>query len=165
MAKPIEDRGHKAEATKPLQIKRYEAGKLPDPGQCIDCIIVVNDRLDGQPRARLAMSNGAAWDHLAWMDDAKVGVHSARPAAVDLMPMIREAVDAALPDRTQAPPRLVIESTAQQVTHNTDDNSKLIADAMLEMSDHVTRMQRENADLMARVEFLEKYAVAKVNIS
>lgn len=38
MAKAIEDRGHLAEATKPLRLKHYQTGKLPDPGQCVDHI-------------------------------------------------------------------------------------------------------------------------------
>ncbi len=163
MVKPIEDKGHLIEATRPLKIKRYELGRLPDPGQCVDCLIIINDRSDGTPRGRLAMSNGASWDHLAWLDELKPGTAVAvRPADIDLQPMIQEAVRQALPAVVHQPPLAlkVIQGPAQ----DTSEAYKAMAQAVLEMSEHVNRLQFESAELRAEVEFLKRHAVAKVDV-
>lgn len=58
----------------------------------------------------------------------------------------------------QPPPRVI---QAPQV--NSADIPAL-AQGMLELPEHVTRILNENADLMARVEFLEKHAIARAKI-
>lgn len=161
MAKPIEDKGHLIEATRPLKIKRYELGRLPDPGQCVDCLIIINDRSDGTPRGRLAMSNGASWDHLAWLDEIKPSAAVAvRPADIDLQPMIQEAVRQALPAVVHQPPMKLIQASPNEPS----EAYKAMAQAVLEMSEHVNRLQFESAELRAEVEFLKKHAVAKVDV-
>lgn len=51
---------------------------------------------------------------------------------------------------------------APQVAQIADGDKKVIAEVMLELSDHVNKLQHQMADLMARVEYLEANALAKV---
>ena len=152
MPKAIEDDGHRARATKPLALRRYEAGKLPDPGQCVDCAIIVNDRSDGVPRARLAISNGASWDFYVREDE--IGTSKAvgvRPVERDITPMIQAAVDAALPALVTAPAVKVI-----QGPQSTPNDVKELAAAMLDISGHVNGLANEHADLRAELETLKE---------
>jgi len=163
MAKALEDRGHSLAVTRPFQLRRYEADRLPDPGQCTDCVIVVNDRSDGQPRARLALSNGASWDVFARVDEIKP---SSTAVAVqphyDLAPLVHAAVAEMLPS-IQPPQLKVIQAPAQLPSDSGwQHGQKVITDALVEMAEHVNRLLRENADLMARVEYLERHALARV---
>lgn len=57
----------------PLQVHRYEPDKLPDPADVLDCLLIVNDRSDGIPRARLVVSNGASFDPVAYLTDIPAG--------------------------------------------------------------------------------------------
>ena len=172
MAKALEDRGHSLAVTRPFQLRRYEAGNLPDPGQCPDAIIAVNDRADGVPHTRLALSNGASWDLFARTDEVKptaaLAVIPAQPQQ-DVTRLVQLAFADALPALQQqlkaaqiAPAQIGSDAGWQQ-------GQKQLADAFLEMSDHVNRLLRENADLMAscdelksRVEYLERHALARV---
>lgn len=148
MARMIEDEGHRARLTKPLALKRYEAGKLPDPGQCVDCLIIVNDRSDGTPRGRLAISNGASWDHVAWLHE--VGQSKAvavRPAEIDLTPMVHLAVEQALREL----PRHEVKVIQQPGLPAPQQDLAPVAQAILEMSEHINRLQYKCAELEARV--------------
>lgn len=151
MAKAIEDRGSHIEATKPLKLKRYPAGKEPNAGQCVDSLIIVNDQLDGVPRARLAISNGATWDHIAWLHELKAQPSQALvPVERDLTPMIRAAVETALPALVSAPAVKVI-----QGPQSAPEGIKELAAAMLDISGHVNLLANENADLRAEIEVLK----------
>lgn len=165
MAKALEDRGHSLAVTRPFQLRRYDAGSLPDPGQCPDGVIVVNDRSDGVPRTRLALSNGASWDLFARTDEVKptaaLAVVSPQPQQ-DVTRLVQIAFADALPALQQqiksaqiAPAQLTSDSGWQH-------GQKIMSDALVEMAEHVNRLLRENADLMARVEYLERHALARV---
>lgn len=158
--KPFEDLGHAVKVTKPFRLKRCEAGGLPDPGQCVDCLIVINDR-NSPSRPSVAYSDGTTWLHLGWLDQSpqpsqSVVVH---PVERDITPMIRAAVEQALPALVSQPAVRVIQGpqTAQI-------DVQPLAQGMLELSEHVNRILNENADLMARVEFLEKHAIAHAKL-
>lgn len=108
--KPLEDRGHALAITKPVQIRRFDAQRLPDPGACTDCLIVINDR-SNQSRARLALSDGASWVPIGTIDDAMIapavdvsGIASEvmRRLATDQAAVLRRV--AALEQRPQALP-------------------------------------------------------------
>lgn len=168
--KPFEDLGHAVRLTKPIRVKRYEMKHLPDPGQCVDCLIVVNDRSDGQPRARLALSNGASWDMLGYLDDAPSHVPSqsvaVRPTEIDLTPLVRQAVEAALPG--MIPPAVkVIESRANvpdDTLQQLQAADRVTSQALIEFSEHINSLLRDRAEMMARIEYLETHAIAKVGI-
>ena len=157
--KPIEDRGHALQLHKPIALKRYEPNKLPDPGQCVDCLIIVNDRKDGVPRGRLAISNGASWDSVAWLDEVKSPSAPVVPAApVDLVPLVRSAVAEMLP----ALPAREVKTIAAIPASDTD--TAAIAQALLEMSDAINRLTREKHDLENRVAFLEANSLARATL-
>lgn len=168
--KPFEDLGHAVRVMKPIRVKRYEMKNLPDPGQCVDCLIVVNDRSDGQPRARLALSNGASWDMLGYVDDAPAHVPSqsvaVRPTEIDLTPLVRQAVEAALPG--MIPPAVKVIESRQSVPDETvkqlEDANRVAANALIEVVEHVNSLLRDRAEMMARIEYLENHAIAKVGI-
>lgn len=160
MPKAIEHEGHRVAVPLPLALRRYEANKLPDPGQCVDCLIIVNDRSDGQPRARFAVSNGASWDFYVREDQAVSSQAVAlRPAEIDLTPMVRAAVEAALPALVSQPAVKVIQGP--QMSPN---DLQAVAQGMLEMSEHVNKVLNENADLRARIEFLESRAIVDARL-
>jgi len=166
MAKALEDRGHSLAVTRPFQLRRYDAGSLPDPGQCTDAIIVLNDRSDGMPRARLALSNGASWDLFAYVNELAQPLQGLAVAEqFDLVPLVRAAVAEMLPS-IQAPLRVVQPPAIAHMTADSatgiKDAQKHIAIAVLEVSEHVNRLLLENADLRARIEYIERVALAKV---
>lgn len=161
--KPIEDRGHSLQVMKPLRLPRYEASKLPDPGQCVDALIVVNDRKDGVPRARLMLSNGASWDEVALSVSLEKQV---TVSPIDLTPIVRTAVAELLPSvavtrevRTIPAPALTVQPSAVS-----QEDYKAIAAALLEMSDAITNLTRYNHDLQQRVAFLENNALARAQL-
>jgi len=45
-----------------------------------------------------------------------------------------------------------------------DDGAKAMAEAVLVLSEHVNRLLNDCADLAARVEFLEKHAIARAEL-
>lgn len=107
MHKPFRDDGHAVAAHKPLRLKRYDlASGLPDPGECVDALIVVNDRTDGVPRARLALSNGASWDFLAVLPD----IPATTQQTVDIEPMVLRAVHEIVPQIAAPRPALSLPS-------------------------------------------------------
>jgi len=163
MARHIEDIGHATQATKPFKLRRYDVqGGLPDPGQCIDAMIVVNDKTKPSEPARLALSNGAGWDFYVREGQAQVTplVVQQMPQ-VDLSAMAREALTSALPEILSRQPKVL---GLPQLANSSSDDTRKIADALLELSEHVNRLLRENADLTARLEFVERNALAKVDL-
>ncbi len=144
--KAIRDLVYLVDCLKPFKLPRYEIGALPDPGPHVDCLIIVNDRQDGQPRARLALSNGASWDMLAGLHDAPAG------QVVDVVPMVRQAVRDTLPALLPAPAPVQMLAAPQSVAV-TSDASKELAACMLEMAEQINELQR-------RVHFLEHNALS-----
>lgn len=156
--KPIEDRGHALQVMKPLALKRYEPNRVPDPGQCVDCLIIVNDRKDGTPRGRLSISNGASWDHVAWLDDVPSATASQAVPSIDLVPLVRSAVAEMLP----ALPAREVKTIAAMPASDAD--TAAIAQALLEMSETINRLNHANHDLQNRVAFLENNALARAQL-
>ena len=113
MAKPFDDLGHALSVAKPLRLHIREPHKLPDPTQCAGCIILINDRHDGNPRPVLAISNGASWDRYRLVADEPSRAVALPPAPHDLMPMVHEAVRQALPGMMPAPEVRMIPAQSQ----------------------------------------------------
>lgn len=67
--RPAFQNGNRTATGWPLQLNRFEANAPPDPADTIDCLIILNDRTDGTPRARVVVSNGASYDTLAYTTD------------------------------------------------------------------------------------------------
>lgn len=95
MARIIEDGGATADILKPFKLVRFKPEGLPDARACVDSAIIINDMKDGVPRGRLAISNGATWDTVAWLSD----LGNATP--IDVTPIVerttREEIARALP--------------------------------------------------------------------
>ena len=114
-----EDKGAFLEAPGPVKLKRYRPGRLPNAAECVDCLIVINDDADGDPRPRVAISNGASWDYLVRGDQlvsappsTSLVVQPSRPSEIDITPMVRAAVEAALPAMIPQPVKVI-----EQIRH------------------------------------------------
>jgi hypothetical protein len=164
--KPIEDCGAYIQIHKPVKPRFYTPDRLPDATQCAGCYIGVNDSRDGVPRVRYAISNGASWDYVARVDE--LPQPSQGPAVAqqfDLVPLVQAAVADMLPS-FQAPLRVIHPPAIAHMPADSATEIKLaqrhIATAVLEVSDHVNILMRENADLRARIEHIERVALARV---
>ena len=91
----------------PLKLHRYDPGKLPDPADVLDCLLIVNDRSDGIPRGRPVCSNGASYDQLAFLSDLEAlqarmtAIENARPQALPALAL---------------PPPLPVQNVAAEVS-------------------------------------------------
>lgn len=161
--KPIEDQGHLAQATKPLKPKYYDEGRLPDPVQCAGCIIGVVNRHDHN-RLSVRISDGSSW---LTLDVAGV----AQPVAVqqDITPLVRAAVEGMLPALVSQPVK-VIEHAPQRLIPSGDelaqlrDDMRCLAQSNLEISDVLNPIAEQLAEVMARLEFVERHALAGAEI-
>lgn len=183
MARVIEDGGSVAAISKPLRLPSYQPTKLPDPATCVNALIIVNDRTDGQPRGRLAISNGASWDHVAWLSELP-----AAPAqvTVDVTPLVAKSVRQLLPAIVQqhlpapAPVMLTAEpapaKAAQsgspgfadsdpQVIASSSEESAILAQALLEMSEQINALQLRVHDLEHQVDYLKRNAVHRDGVN
>lgn len=188
MAKPIEDAGATARAVKPLALPVYDPARLPDPAACTAALIIVNDRTDGSPRLRLALSNGASWDRVA------LSVDGAAPG-VDLdalAPIMRRLVAQTLPAvvRAELPPApapvmltaepakagepaeplfsgFPAQATSQdaQETSASSDDSAILAQAMIEMAAQVTNLMSRVHDLEYQVDYLKRNAAHRDGVT
>ena len=164
--RPIDDDGHMLVATKPLRLGRrvYAPDKLPCPVQCAGCVILVNDRQD-TGRLRMALSDGSAWVYFV-----REGENDVVSNSVDLTPLVRAAVADALPGLVANPVK-VIDHVRQQALPDGNKLAELqqsiraLAAANLEISEHLDKVLADNADLWARVDFLERHALAKAEIA
>lgn len=156
--KPIEDRGNVAAATKPLRVRRYDAGHLPDPGECVDSLIAVNDRT--RPgSASLRFSDGSSWL------DCTPGLAAAAPQSMDVTLLVQQAVRDAVPAALAALPRPVAPMAlpAPAMEQRPDENATL-ARAMLELAELVNDLQRRLHAAEARIDQLERMSVSHVEI-
>lgn len=152
MSKPVIDKGYALAIQRPLQLRRYEAGMQPDPGECTDCLIIVNDRTDGIPRARLCMSNGASWDTLAYLTDrASPG---SQQQTVDVTAVVRQAVADMIP---QQPAVRVISPEPQVLPPLAAPSASIDMDAIANvMADMLRPLQQQIRELQATNEALKR---------
>lgn len=161
----IEDAGCAARVLKPLKLPVYDPGQRPDAVACAGCLIVVNDRSDGNPRLSVEVSNGASWDKLA-LNVSRETLAEHRP--VDLMPMVVQAVRDQLPVlvKSSVPQPIVIEhkpnsvsdlpkSVSDGVQHGVRD----LAQAVLDMNDYCQRLEHYCQNLEHRIDTLERRAI------
>lgn len=72
----------------PVRLRSYRPDALPPAAKFVDCLILINDSGDGNPRQRLALSNGASWD--------VIGELPVVASAPSVMPVERSISDADL---------------------------------------------------------------------
>jgi hypothetical protein len=135
MARVIDDQGALGRATKPLGLRVYEPGNLPDPVDCPQSLIIVNDRSDGLPRARLALSNGASWDYLSFTIENRGG--HGMPATVDLTPMVQQLVTEQLPAIVRA--AMPAQPTMRVISP--DPGRQQLVDMLLEMTSRLEEVE------------------------
>lgn len=143
--RPIEDTGETLAFRKPLRPPRREAGSLPEPGRHTDCLIITNDRTNGD-RPRLALAAGGAWYPLAFADEIPPP-----PNALDVTQLVRSAVA----DEVRALPRptpVALAAPAQAPTPGVAE----LAQALLEVSETLSGALARIAELEQRVEAIDR---------
>lgn len=157
MAKIITDDGLVATALKPFRLPNYHPLALPDAAACTNALIVVNDSAKSS-RPYVAVSFGSEWLPVMLQPDMI-------PNAVDLTPIVRSAVSEMLPARIASARALAAPMVeASPVDPQAALDTQAIAQGLLEMSEAINRLSRENHDLQQRVAFLEANALARAQI-
>ncbi len=156
-------------ANKPLRLgKVYRPDKLPCPVQHAGCVILVNDRHDVN-RLRLALSDGSSWINFVREGEGPSQALTVRPAEVDLTPLVRAAVEAALPAMLPHPVK-IIEQVRETLPADTAQLGKLrediraLAVANLELGEHLDPIAQKLADLEARIEEVAHKAIGEVTL-
>lgn len=147
--KPVRDLGHAVEFLRPLKLPVFEPGGLPDPAQCVGCLILINDRGDGVPYPYLALSNGASWDRCARLADVPRGTIAERPS-VNVQPLVERAVAQMLPAlMPPMPPMPAIAAPVplQAQAVPASDDLKVVADGMLAMAEEISALKRRMHEL------------------
>lgn len=154
----ITHEGHRVVAEGPFRIGRrvYSPDKMPCPVQCAGCVVLVNDR-HGSGAMRLAFSDGSSWIYFV-PDGASTSTQdvTTRPAEIDLTPLVRAAVNEALPALMPAPVRVVEHAAPRALPDMTgiselQNHVRVLATANLELAEQYAR-------LLERVEFIEHNA-------
>lgn len=148
MPKSVEDRGHIAEATKPLKPRVYRSDRRPDPVQCSGCLIVVCNAED-MSSLYLEASDGSRWRRLSFADEAAQVIMPPAPASIDVEGLKRAVIERAMAELPQPQMQVI----APPVDGD-GEAARVIAQGMLEVADHVARLASQNADLMATVDHL-----------
>lgn len=157
MARVIEDLGHCGRASKPVGLRVYEPGSLPDPGQCAQALIAINDRSDGVPRARLAMSNGASWDIVAVTSDLQ------SQQTVDVQPHVHKAVAEATSQWAQ---RMAAAAPLTQTGMETEATLARHADEVAQLRQDLEATRTMLGEAMTRLDGLQaEVAAAKARHS
>lgn len=163
--KPLVDDGHMLVAQKPFRLGRrvYAPDRLPCPVQHAGCLILVNDRHDAG-RMRVAFSDGSSWAFLVRAGEAEQTSEAVavRPAEVDLTPIVRAAVNEALPAMLPAPVRIVEHAPQAAMADMTQvdelrEHVRVLAAANLELAEQYAR-------LLERLEFVERHALARAEL-
>jgi hypothetical protein len=162
------DEGHMSVANKPLRLRLYRSDKLPCPVQHAGCVILVNDRHDAE-RLRLALSDGSSWTFFVREGDVGSQAVAVRPTEVDLMPAVRAAIAAELPDMLPQPVKVIEHARETPLSDlakidQLREDIKVLAAADIEIGEHLGPMLRQIAELMARVEFIEQNALARARL-
>lgn len=150
MARVVEDGGATSNVLKPLKLPVYEPGRVPDPVTCAGAAIIINSRTDGNPRPALAISNGASWDIYARVDQVQQTTQIVQsPTTVEVTPLIQQAVRDTLPtlvQRAMAALPAPQPAAAPMALPSDDERIKVMAQAMLEMSEQIARLQHAVED-------------------
>lgn len=145
-------------ASMPIGLRSYPSNRLPDAAANVGRVILINDSGDGVPRGRMALSNGASWDRIAFGDEVR------QPAqVVDAEPMVRQAVRDMLPALMPKPQPVAFPASVP-VALPAGDDMKALAAAMLDMAETINELQRKVHNLEHQVEFLASRAVDTVTL-
>lgn len=164
MQKPLEFNGGAAHVNYPLRVRWYAPHLAPDAVAFAGCVIGINDSRDGNPRGRLAISNGMSWDTLAFVGDAvapaPVIVQQTAPQTVDVEPVLRRVVGEMLPafipqapvPALPAPPQ---QNVVPQIDPNTPEGIQAMAQFALSMAEMVNELQAKVLHLEQRLDAID----------
>lgn len=160
----ITHEGHRVVSEGPFRVGRrvYSPDKMPCPVQCAGCVVLVNDR-NGGGQMRLAFADGSSWIYFV-PEGASTSAQAVatRPAEIDLTPLVKAAVNEALPALMPAPVRVVEHVAAPALPDMTrieelQEHVRVLATANLELAE-------QYAKLLERVEFIENTAVGRAEL-
>jgi len=129
----------------------------------VDCLIVVNDRRDGVPRPRLALSDGSSWSYIAWLDDvpSPAAAQVIAPApVVDLAVHMRQAIAEAMPILVHRAQQPVIDTTQQHDPAELERLRSQMRELASAVADAYEALERISADVAE----IEQTALADVSI-
>ena len=171
--KPFDTSGPAIRTTKSIALRRYSPDRLPDPGDVLDCLVVINDRGDGIARGRPALADGASFAELAYLADVqalRAEVETLRqeianrpPVATpvtDLAAHMRQAINEAMPVLVHRAQQPVIEAGPQ---HDSAEIARL-KEHMRELTAAVADAYEALETLSADVAEIEQTALADVAI-
>lgn len=155
--KTIEDRGHLIEATRPFKPPLRRPNGRGDPVQLAGSVILVCDPNDAAS-LHLEVSDGSRWRPLKF---------AAEPANVIAQPLPNIDIEAIAREVLARAVSQLPKPSVQAIAPSGDGGSeanRVFAQAMLEVSDHVAKLAAEHADLMARVDYIERHALAAAKL-
>jgi hypothetical protein len=161
MNKPFDTSGPAIKSAKPVAMRRYQPDRVPDPGDMVDCAIIINDKGDGR-RGRVAVSDGSSWHRLAWADEL-VEVVQPVPVATpvtDLAAHMRQAINEAMPMLVYRAQQPVIDAGPQ---HDPAEVARIKAHVR-ELTAAVADAYEALETLSADVAEIEQTALADVSI-
>ncbi len=148
MPKPIEDRGHLLEATRPLKPKVYRSDRRPDPVQCAGCLIVVCDPHDANG-LHLEISDGSRWRRLNFADEESAAALIPTAPTIDVEAIKREVISRAIAEMPQ--PSVKVISPPSDVG---GDGLRAVAQDMMTIADHVASIADQSARHAAEIDQL-----------
>jgi len=162
VTKALTDIGNAVRSSKPFMLPVYDPGRVPDPVVNAGALIIINDRSDGVPRGRLALSNGSTWDKLAY----ELDVSPAQPVQ-SVAPLVHQIVRDMLP--ALIPPQQLVSLPAPAMPPPlpqmpAGDDLRAVAEAILAMSEHINALQIKVHEQDQRIAYLEHHAADKSQI-
>lgn len=165
MTKALTDIGNAVRSSKPIMLPVYEPGRVPDPVVNSGALIIINDRSDGIPRGRLALSNGSTWDKLAYEIDVPRETQPAQNVAPLVHQIVRDMLPALIPPQQLVSlPAPVVAQPPPPTAPPASEDLRAVADAILAMSGHINELQHRVHEQEQRIAYLEHHAADKSQI-
>lgn len=156
MPKLIQQNGARVATGWPVMLHRYETGTLPDPADMLDCLLIVNDRSDGVPRARVVVSNGASYDTIAYLTDvaAAPAVHAVSEPQVVYPPLPNIAAEVSRQIALLRPVNLALPAPAR------DDSD--VRTVLRDQRDQIDSLHTRVTALEGVIDNLHNVAMARI---
>jgi hypothetical protein len=140
----------------------YEPHRVPDPITNAGALIVINDRSDGVPRGRVALSNGSTWDLIAFEIDVPRETQPAQNVAPMVHQIVRDMLPALIPPQqlVSLPPPMP--QAVPQLPAS--DDLRAVSEALLAMAEHINQLQHRVHEQDERIAYLEHHAADKSQI-
>lgn len=166
MTKALQDIGNAVRSSKPIMLPVYDPGRVPDPVVNSGALIIINDRSDGIPRGRLALSNGSTWDKLAYELDVPRETQPVQNVAPLVHQIVRDMLPALIPPQqlVSLPAPVAPPPPPAAPPAPASEDLRAVADAILAMSGHINELQHRVHEQEQRIAYLEHHAADKSEI-